>query len=259
MRKRPCILISPSQQKRGAEFSDQSLSLSRAYCEAILAAGGLPLVPPILRDAGLISEAVARVDGVMLSGGDDVETRLYPKKISPALLKKMGAVDPERDWLELVLIDEVFRQKKPLLAICRGQQILNVALGGTLIVDIPTECPNALAHGRSDRKNDVVHDVTLTKDSLLAKIVGGEILGVNSSHHQSVDRVAEPLRVTGQSKDGIIEAMELKHQHAAMLPFLLAVQFHPERLFSRHRECLNLFKVFVEFCSNSPAETRSKV
>ena len=106
----------------------------------------------------------------------------------------------ERDLRELILIDEVFHQRKPLLAICRGHQLLNVALGGTLIVDIPTEVPGALNHGQMDKRSEVVHEVQLTGESLLSKITGKRRLGVNSTHHQAVGRVAELLQVTGRSR-----------------------------------------------------------
>ena len=137
MKKPPLILISPSTQNRGAEFSDASISLSNRYLEAIIAGGGLPWVMPCVPLLDLAAESVRRCDGVVLTGGNDVQPKLYGSKLSPQLEKTIGPADPERDLLELLLIDEVFRQRKPLLAICRGQQILNVALGGTLLVAPP--------------------------------------------------------------------------------------------------------------------------
>jgi putative glutamine amidotransferase len=150
------------------------------------------------------------------------------------------------------MIDEVFRQHRPLLAICRGHQILNIALGGTLIVDIPTQKPGAMNHQRTDLKSEKVHEVALTPGSLLAKITGERILSVNSTHHQAVGRVAKPLRVTGKSPDGIIEAMELKSP--GLLPYLLAVQFHPERLVDRYKEFLQIFESFVGSCAIASAK-----
>src|SRR5438105_4394609 len=129
MKKAPLILISPSSQNRGAEFSDASLSLSNRYPEAILAGGGLPWVMPCVPLPELAAESVRRCDGVLLTGGNDVQPKLYGPELSAQLKKTIGPADPERDSLELLLINEVFRQRKPLLAICRGQQILNVALG----------------------------------------------------------------------------------------------------------------------------------
>jgi putative glutamine amidotransferase len=141
-----------------------------------------------------------------------------------------------------------FLQRKPLLCICRGHQILNVALGGTLIADIPLQIPRALNHSRTDRKDQVVHDVACEPGSLMSSIAGKERLGVNSSHHQAVAGLAKPLRATAVSRDGIIEGLELDPADRNMLPYLLAVQFHPERLFARHAEHLELFRTFIRAC-----------
>src|SRR5256885_2007573 len=244
----PVILISGSTEQRGAEFADTSLSLSLNYPKAIKAGGGIPSVLPCIPDRDLIVETVKRAEGILLTGGDDVAPSLYRKDLSPDLKKTVHAAAPERDLFELMLIDEVFRQRKPLLAICRGHQILNVALGGSLIVDIPTEVPNAINHSRTDLKNKVVHDAELKPGSKLAEIIGKARLGVNSTHHQAVAKIAKPLRANAVSMDGIIEGMELAPGVSSMLPWLLSVQFHPERLFPQHAEHLEIFKDFVQAC-----------
>jgi putative glutamine amidotransferase len=128
--------------------------------------------------------------------------------------------------------------------------MLNVAFGGTLIVDIPLQCPGALEHRRTDKKNQVVHDAELTDGSLLATITGKKTLGMNSSHHQAIGKLAAPFVATARSEDGVIEAMELK-PGAASLPFFLAVQFHPERLYARHGEHLKMFQHFVRACAQA--------
>jgi putative glutamine amidotransferase len=248
MKKLPSILISGSTDRSGVEFGDFSLDLSLNYPRAIKAGGGLPWLLPCIPERDFIAEAVRRSDGVLLTGGDDVDPKLYVRGLPRALRKTVHAAAPERDNFELMLIDEVFRQRKPLLAICRGQQILNVALGGTLIVDIRRQVAGALRHNRSDRKDEIVHDVKVREGSRLAKVVSGERLGVNSSHHQSVAKLAKHLRTTAESIDGIIEGLELAPAAAGMLPYLLAVQFHPERLFDRHAEHLELFRSFTRAC-----------
>jgi putative glutamine amidotransferase len=149
---------------------------------------------------------------------------------------------------ELILIDEVFRQSKPLLAICRGHQLLNVALGGTLIADIAAQVPKAINHRRMDKRSEIVHEVQLTQESLLSKITGKRTLGVNSTHHQAVGRVAEPLQVTAASGDGVVESMELKPEAVRLLPFLLSIQFHPERLANRYPEHRAIFRAFTQAC-----------
>src|SRR5688572_17229286 len=175
----PLILISPSTEHKGVEFDDSSISLSNRYSEAVASAGGIPVVIPCLQSPKAIAEAVSRCDGVILSGGDDVQTKIYAPEMPEELARKAGPAEPERDILELMLVDEAFRQRKPLLAICRGHQVLNVALGGTLIVDIGTQVPDALNHRRMDRKNEPVHSVQLTPESDLSKWLGCKTLNVN--------------------------------------------------------------------------------
>jgi len=244
--KSPVILLTPSRQGQGVEFGDHSLSLSFCYTEAILAAGGLPWIMPHITDPGLIAKCVRRVAGVMLTGGDDVQADLYDPAMSKTLRQLISDPDPHRDLAELLLINEVFRQRKPLLAICRGQQILNVAFGGGLIADIRTELPTALDHRQPDRKDEWVHEVSLTGDSQLISISDHRhCLRVNSSHHQAVGTVAGPFRVTGTTEDGVAEVMELVPAEAGLLPYLLSVQFHPERLFNRYPEHLALFRSFI--------------
>jgi putative glutamine amidotransferase len=248
VKSRPLVLITPCTEHNGAEFSDTSLSLSDRYSRAIVAAAGIPWVLPCLPSEKLAAEAVRRCDGVMLTGGDDVEPRLYANHLPPRLRRTVSPPDSARDLSELLLIREVFRQRKPLLAICRGQQILNVALGGTLIVDIAAQVPGALNHKRLDRKNKIVHKVALTPGSILNKISRTQTLGVNSSHHQAVGRVAGPLCVSGASPDGVVEGLELAGPWARLLPWLVAVQFHPERLFDEHDVFLELFRSFTRAC-----------
>jgi putative glutamine amidotransferase len=250
MSKLPLILISPDIESEGKEHGDRSISLSRAYQTAIIGAGAVPLTMPDTISQEVIAESVRRCDGVMLTGGDDVDCRLYAKGL-PDPVRRTVAPTPdggERDFRELLMIDEVFRQHKPLLAICRGQQILNVALGGTLLADIPSQRPKAANHRRTDRRDEIVHEVRLTPGSILAKIVGGQKLAVNSTHHQAVARVATPLRVTAVSDDGVVEGLELKGNGTRWLPFLLSVQFHPERLVDRYPAHQAIFGVFTQAC-----------
>ena len=250
MRFAPLILVTPDFESEGKEHQDRSISLSARYTEALAGAGALPVAmpPTIARD--IIAQCVARADGILLTGGDDVDPRLYNGRLSPRIRRTVNITPDggERDLRELLIVDEVFRQSKPLLAICRGHQILNVALGGTLVADLPTQRPGSVRHGRNSERNEVVHDVRLTPGSLLAKITGRLNLDVNSTHHQAVGRVASPLRVTSTSKDGIVEGLELKTGGEHWLPFLLSVQFHPERLFDRYPAHQAIFRAFAQSC-----------
>jgi putative glutamine amidotransferase len=239
----PTILVAPSTEPEGAEFADWSLSLSNCYTDAVMAAGGLPVILPAAASEEVIAEAVRRCEGVLLTGGDDIDPKWYAPALPKALAKTTGKHDAARDLWEKILIEQVFQQRKPLFGICRGQQMLNVALGGSLLVDIPSQVPHALNHNQMARKAEPVHSVSIIAGSLLAKIAGGTALGVNSTHHQAVGRVAGPLRAVAQSADGVIEALELNEP--GRLPFLLTVQFHPERMLDRGALFLRLFTRFV--------------
>lgn len=250
MTRPPLILVSPCIEKKGEEFGDLSLSLSETYQMALMGAGAIPLVMPMTASRKVIAECVRRVDGVLLTGGDDVDPALYAERV-PARLRRKLSVTPDggaRDLREVTLVDEVFRQHQPLLAICRGHQLLNVALGGTLVLDIASQMRGAFNHRRLDKRSEIVHDVHLTGDSLLAKITGSRTLEVNSTHHQAVDRPAEPLAVAGRSPDGVVETMQLKPELAHLLPFLLSVQFHPERLVDRYPAHRAIFTAFTRAC-----------
>ena len=244
----PLILITPSTESKGVEFGDTSISLSENYLLAVLASGGLPVALPCTTSREAVAECVRRCDGVLLTGGDDVSPGLYARSLPSKLRKTTLPNDPARDLRELLVIDEVFRHRKPLLAICRGHQLLNVALGGTLVVDIRSQLPGALNHRRMDKRNEIVHEARLTGDSLLAKITGRQTLGVNSTHHQSVAHVGKLLRVTASSVDGVVEGMELRREAAGLLPYLMSVQFHPERLARRHPEHQRIISSFTLAC-----------
>ena len=249
MAKQPLILVSPSIERRGVEFHDLSASLSVKYDYAVTQAGGIPVTAPTTTDRALLAEVVRRVDGVLLTGGDDINPDLHSQNL-PRAVRKTVETTPDgggRDLRELILLDEIFRQRKPLLAICRGHQLLNIALGGKLITDIRRQVPGALNHQRLDRAGELVHEAPLTAGSLLARITGRQKLGVNSSHHQAVLDPAEPLTAVARTRDGIVEAMEWKPAARGM-PFLLSVQFHPERLTERHAEHRAIFSRFVDAC-----------
>jgi len=250
MARPPLILVSPGFEKRGFEFSDLSVSLSVRYENAVLAAGGIPVIAPVTTTRALLAEAVRRTDGVLLTGGDDIDPGLYDQTLSRKILQTVDQTPDggARDERELILIQEIFRQRKPLLAICRGHQILNIAFGGGLIADIAQQVPGAINHRYMDQAFDLVHEVNVKSGSLFAGICGKKIIGVNSTHHQAVLAPAAPFAATACSRDGIVEVMELKPAFAAHLPFLLSVQFHPERLTGKHARYRAIFEHFVAAC-----------
>lgn len=215
--------------------------MNLAYPGAVRAAGGLPVMIPATLDAADIARYAALVDGLLLSGGDDLDPARYGAHQQWAC----GTISPLRDGFELALCREVLRLGKPILGICRGIQVLNVAMGGTLYQDLPSEAPQSHAHRQHQRPEYASHSVAVTEGSLLHRVVGTEMLAVNSLHHQAVRDVADGLIVTAVAPDGVIEAVE-----HTRLPFCLGVQWHPERLWDRPETAQHacIFKAFVEAC-----------
>lgn len=180
---------------------------------------------------------MVQVRGILLSGGLDVAPGLY----GAAEQHPTVEVDTLRDAAELALIQEALRVGVPLLAICRGIQVLNVAMGGTLVQDIPSQLPSAIAHRQKEARHVATHSITIAEDSRLAQIVRTTTLDVNSFHHQALDRVAPGIRPVAWAADGIIEAAE----SADPRRFVVAVQYHPEEMTSRHEHARSLFRAFV--------------
>ncbi len=204
--------------------------------EWISQAGGSPvIIPPTLDedDASLISE---HIQGLLLVGGGDVSGDFYGLDDS-ALLER---VFPARDRSEIALVKHAVAKKVPILAICRGIQLLNVALGGTLIPDIPTSLPESpLAHRPQDGRENI-HDVTLTQGSTLMKVFATQTIRVNSYHHQAIKDLAKGLSVAARASDGVIEGVEL-----AGHPFCIAVQWHPEVREGNREDMQPLFAAFI--------------
>ena len=222
-----------------ADFGSRATDATeKAYAQAVVSAGSIPLLIPAL-PAVPPEEVIARLDGLVLTGGGDVDPRRYGAVPSPL----SGGIDEERDALEISLVRRAVEAGLPTLAICRGCQVLNVALGGTLIQDLP-EVTN-LAHLVAQPRSAIVHDVGVQQGSRLSAIVGSSSLGVNSIHHQAVERTAPELTAVGRADDGVVEAIE----HPS-LP-MLGVQWHPEDLL-RKRAHRALFEWLVSTSAGSP-------
>jgi putative glutamine amidotransferase len=197
--------------------------VNQSYVRALVAAGCAPVLIPLLDDHERLRAIYERLDGIVFPGGADVA----PSEYGEAPIDNLNVVEAPRDRMELQLARWAFADDLPTLGICRGQQVLNVALGGTLYQDLRhqgvTPVEHAEAHGRG--RTALIHRVRLDPDSRLAQLIDETSIDVNSLHHQAVKSVAPRLRVTGKSDDGVIEAVESPERR-----FLIAVQWHPEEI-----------------------------
>jgi putative glutamine amidotransferase len=221
----------------------QIVGLMPAYIKAVEAAGGLPVLIPLglaEADLGAIFE---RLDGLLLPGGGDIDPGVYGGQMDPTI----WGVDEDRDRVELLLARQAASGQKPVLAICRGHQIFNVALGGTLWSDLQTQIPDSLKHDYYNirPRNELIHDVTIQPGSLLARSLGKTTTMVNSLHHQGIRQLASRLTAVATAPDGLIEATELLDH-----PFALSVQWHPENLVGDDPAMLDLFRAFVSASAN---------
>ena len=210
-----------------ASVSDDRLSFQqkRMYCEAISANGGLPLILPPQEDASRVSQVLSLLNGLLLAGGDDIDPAYYGEETLP----KCGLITPIRDTWELPLCREALRCHLPLLGICRGIQVLNVALGGSLYQDLPSQRPDSpIRHQQLQPPEVATHMVRVDAQSQLAHIIGAETLQTNSHHHQAVKQLAPGLTATAWAQDGVIEGVEKQDE-----PFCVAAQWHPERLWNQ--------------------------
>lgn len=215
----------------------------QTYIDSVVAAGGAPFLLPLVDDEDVLRALYDRLDGVLLAGGQDVNPRHYGEVPTPEL----GIVDDLRDRVELLLARWAVEEGKPVLGICRGMQVLNVALGGTLYQDIGTQLKVETIHDSSFAAQDwthMVHDLELDHTSRLGELFGPATFPINSLHHQSLKRIAPKLRAVGWAPDGVIEAIEGTNGH-----FVIGVQCHPEALQGQaDPRWRALFEDFVEQC-----------
>lgn len=217
---RPIVAVSAAVRSEG---DVSSARLRTTYLAAIENARLIPLITAPLRERTAADSLIARIDGLVLTGGADVDPARYGEAPHP----KLGVVSDARDQWEIALVHAARRANLPLLAICRGAQILNVALGGTLIQDLPSQQPSAINHDPDKPRNTRTHPVELPAETRLSRAVGLTNFDVNSVHHQAIGRVADQLRIVAVAPDGVIEGVET----AAESPWwCVGVQWHPEDL-----------------------------
>jgi putative glutamine amidotransferase len=236
----PLIGITAHHAIIGLKIESAVQSQLVSYLKALMGAGGAPVLVPLgLKEAGLRA-VFERLDGLVLPGGPDVD----PAHFGETPHEKLGRVDPALDHTELRLTRWALADDLPLLAICRGIQVLNVALGGSLIQDIPAQLPQALEHHRFRQRgyppDDRAHPVAVEPNSRLATALGAERVVTNSRHHQAVKALAPGLSAVAHTADGLIEGVELPDAR-----FAIGVQWHPENLVTTDPAMHRLFETFV--------------
>ena len=227
------IGVTPAEDEQG------HITINPEYLDAVARAGGVPVLLPLTEDEEARAELLRRVDGLMLTGGPDVHPRLYGKEVLPVC----GKISEKRDAVEISLFRLALEMGLPVLGICRGIQVMNVALGGTLYQDIAAQLPGAIDHPCYDTPRDKVHEVTVIEGSLLHRVSGLTHFSVNSRHHQGIRTLGKGLVATAYSKDGLVEAVDDPNAR-----FVTAVQWHPESLADRYAEAQAIFNAFVEAC-----------
>lgn len=210
------------------------MMLNEDYSRSVIASGAIPFIIPIHDNYDVVYQQVSRVDGILLSGGQDVHPRLYQQQPN----QKLGAVSRERDTFEYLVIKAALALNKPIFGICRGSQVLNVYFGGTLFQDNGIK-GEVFQHVQDGNPTLTMHTVIIEEDSFVFNALNKKELEVNSFHHQSIDQIAPTMKVVARALDGIVEAIQHKE-----LP-IFAVQWHPEMLSRENEEARKLFEYFI--------------
>lgn len=214
----------------------KELFVSREHSDAVIAAGGLPYFLPFTNDNQMIDQYVKQLDGLLLTGGWDLDPTYYGQE--PLL--GLGDIAPSRDEAEIAITKAFLKAGKPILGICRGHQVLAVVLGCSLYQDLDRQCENILNHHPKIPRNRPMHSIQIKEGSILHQIYGQTTAQVNSMHHQAVSELGESVLVTATSQDGVIEAIESKRY-----PNVLGVQFHPECMAEENEQAQQIFNWLV--------------
>lgn len=217
-------------------ISRKRIDIKSTYVQAVIAAGAIPVIIPVLQDSALVERYFDVIDGLILTGGSDISPLAYGE--NP--LEEVKMICNHRDNTELNLFKAAVEKSIPVLGICRGFQLINIALGGTLYQDIPSQVPDAHGHFSLETMRDGYHEIRLLKGGYLYDIFQQDEIIVNSLHHQGIKTLGDGLKVSAKAKDGMIEAIESVDNK------VYAVQFHPEDLLVNHKEYLKIFDFFIE-------------
>lgn len=209
------------------------------YMKLLEMCGAFPIMLPLTSDENELKQAMELCDGVLLTGGHDVDPRVYGKEAT----KECGITCRLRDEMEGILLKQALEQDKPVLGICRGVQFMNAYLGGDLYQDLPTEYDCKTEHHMTPPYDAAAHKVEVLEASLLADIIGAGVHEVNSYHHQAIKTVAESVDVMAISEDGLVEAISVKDKK-----FMVGVQWHPEFSYETNEESRKIVQAFVDAC-----------
>lgn len=240
--KRPVVALtmdySPAADERQINRGGDLYYINGDYIRYLEKANCIPLALPTFEPTTRTAFIIKAVDGLLLTGGDDVFSEAYGE----SSLTGDWRADAQRTYFEIELIREALQQNKPIFSICRGFQMLNVALGGTLYQDIAQQVPRAIEHRSLKRPNWNYHDIAIVKNSHLGRILGTKKITVTTSHHQAIKDLAPPLCTVAKSDDGVVEAVEMPEQN-----FVIGVQWHPETM-SDQTSSLLLLQAFLHSC-----------
>ncbi|WP_188454311.1 gamma-glutamyl-gamma-aminobutyrate hydrolase family protein [Virgibacillus oceani] len=221
------------------ELDETNYMINKDNINAIAGAGGMPVMLPYLLADEDVGQLASTIDGLYLTGGYDIDPTYFTEEPHPNL----GTIIPSRDAFEIPLIQKMFELGKPVLAVCRGCQILNIAAGGDMYQDIYAQIHHELLqHNQNAPSTHGSHLVNVCKGSLLHHLIGKETLKVNSRHHQANRAVADSFQISGKANDGIIEAIE-----SIDLPFVLGLQWHPESMID-DKDSQKIFQGFITSC-----------
>ncbi|HEY3220495.1 MAG TPA: gamma-glutamyl-gamma-aminobutyrate hydrolase family protein [Gemmatimonadales bacterium] len=245
MADRPIIGITTQTLEAIPDQLPRCWVMSQRYVHVLSGAGAIPWVIPLLEhDEATLRGIYESLAGLFLPGGVDIDPAAYGEARGAAC----GRTDPARDWTELLLTRWALADRKPVLAVCRGAQLLNVAVGGTLYQDVESQHPTAIKHDQfptgGRRRDDVSHDVRIVPESRLGRLLETEVLPVNSMHHQGIARLAPGLMAVATAADGLIEGVEVSDER-----FVLGVQWHPEDLVDVDPRMRRLFAAFIAAAS----------
>jgi putative glutamine amidotransferase len=223
----------------GYDYEKDMLFLKNGYYEGVLAAGGVPVAIPPVQNTNDLDLIISKCDGLLLCGGPDVDAVFFGEDN----MQYNGEISPCRDMVELYFAKKAFELKMPIFGICRGIQVMNIAMGGTIYQDINSQIKgrDLVKHSQNAPKWYPTHEITIEENTHVLQAFGDNHGRVNSFHHQSVKDVAPGFVVTSRSKDGVIESIE--HPTAK---FAVGVQWHPELMWQKDAKHLNLFREFVK-------------